>query len=157
MSAARLPIVPLPDEDERDRAAGASAGAGLRDRRDLREEDLHELLVAFYDTVGGDPLLAPYFAPVDMRLHMPRIVAFWSTLLYHTGRYSGNAFRPHAEMPGLTGAHFARWLAVLEATVDARVAGPVAERMKSLGHRVAYSMQVRLGITPFEAYTPDLP
>ena len=68
------------------------------------------------------------------------------------GRYSGNAFKPHLEMPGLTATHFARWVQRLEATVDARVAGPNAERMKSLGHRIAYSMQVRLGITPFEPY-----
>jgi len=38
-----------------------------------------------------------------MSTHMPRIVAFWSTMLFHTGRYSGNAFRPHLQMPGLSG------------------------------------------------------
>jgi hemoglobin len=116
---------------------------------DLQDADLHDTLTAFYVSVGGDALLAPYFAAVDMPAHMPRIVAFWSTLLFHTGRYSGNAFRPHMEMPGLTAAHFARWVATLEATVDARFAGPMAEQMKALGHRIAYSMQVRLGIEPF--------
>ena len=135
-------------------AARPPVEAGLRD---IDDADLHGLLVAFYATVAEEPLLAPYFAVVDMDAHMPRIVDFWSTLLYHTGRYSGNAFRPHMEMPGLTGEHFARWLAVLERTVDARFAGPSAERMKALGHRIAYSMQVRLGITPFEEYRPDLP
>ena len=120
--------------------------------RDLRDEDLHELLVAFYETVAGDALLAPYFAVVDMREHMPRIVNFWSTLLFHTGRYSGNAFAPHLQMPGLTADHFARWVATLEATVDARFAGPVATMMKELGHRIAYSMQLRLGIAPFAPF-----
>lgn len=120
--------------------------------RDLRDEDLHELLVAFYETVGADELLAPYFAVVDMRAHMPRIVSFWSTLLFHTGRYSGNAFAPHLQMPGLTADHFERWVATLEATVDARFAGPAATLMKELGHRIAYSMQLRLGIAPFAPY-----
>jgi hemoglobin len=119
---------------------------------DLRDEDLHELLVSFYERVAEEPLLAPYFAVVDMAEHMPRIVAFWSTMVFHTGRYSGNAFQPHARMPGLTAEHFARWLAVLEATVDARAAGPAAERMKDLAHRVAYSMQLRLGIAPLVEY-----
>lgn len=123
--------------------------------RDLTDADLHGVLVAFYAAVEEEPLLAPYFAVVDMHAHMPRIVDFWSTLLFHTGRYSGNAFRPHLEMQGLTGEHFARWLAVLEATVDACFRGPVAERMKGMGHRIAYSMQLRLDITPFEAYRPD--
>jgi len=124
------------------------AGPATPARRDLRDDDLHALLVEFYERVERDPRLAPYFAAVDMPAHMPRIVDFWSTLLFHTGRYAGNAFRPHQAMPELTAEHFARWLGALEATVDARFAGEAAERMKELGHRVAYSMQVRLGIAP---------
>jgi len=132
--------------------ADAPASAGHQERQgrlpELRDEDLYALLTDFYDRVAREPLLAPYFAPVDMTAHMPRIVDFWSTLLFHTGRYAGNAFRPHLEMPGLTAAHFTQWLQVLEATVDARHAGEVAERMKELGHRVAYSMQLRLRLEP---------
>lgn len=148
--ALALPIVAPETRD-------AEAVAAPRERQDVRDEDLRDLLTAFYDTVGRDPLLAPYFAPVDMREHIPRIADFWSTLLFHSRRYSGNAFRPHMMMPGLTAGHFARWVATLEATVDARFAGPVAENMKALGHRIAYSMQLRLGITPFAEYRSDLP
>lgn len=117
--------------------------------RDLRIDDLHALLVAFYDTVALDAMLQPYFAPVDMSEHMPRIVDFWSTILFHTGAYTGNAFRPHAAMPGLTGRHFTRWLAVMEDTIDHRFAGPVAGSMKAMAHRIAFSMQIRLRIEPF--------
>ncbi|HKG91612.1 MAG TPA: group III truncated hemoglobin [Gemmatimonadaceae bacterium] len=120
----------------------------MAERADLRDEDLQGLLEAFYARIADEPLLAPYFAELDMAAHMPRIVAFWSTMLFHTGRYSGNAFRPHADMPGLSAEHFARWLAVMEATIDARFAGPAAEQMRELAHRVAFSMQLRLGITP---------
>ena len=145
----RLPIVPLPEAPGARDPAPATEGADLPP---LRDADLHGVLAAFYDTVERDPLLAPYFAAVDMAAHLPRIVDFWSTMLFHTGRYTGNAFRPHLEMPGLTGAHFARWVATLEATVDARHAGAEAERMKDLAHRVAYSMQLRLGIEPFAPF-----
>jgi hemoglobin len=81
---------------------------------------------------------------------MPRIESFWETLLFHTGSYSGNAFLPHLTMPGLTSAHFERWVATLEGILDPRFQGPNAERMKSLAHRIAYSMQLRLGFEPFE-------
>ncbi len=121
-------------------------------RRDVRDDDLHELLTSFYAIIGSDPLLARYFVEVDMSEHMPKIVAFWSTLLFHTRTYRGNAFRPHMAMPGLTGAHFARWVATLETVVDARFAGPSAVLMKELAHRIAYSMQLRLGISPFEPF-----
>lgn len=120
-------------------------------RRDLTDADILGVLEAFYATVTRDPLLAPYFAALDMDAHMPRIADFWSTVLFQTGRYSANVFRPHLDMPGLTADHFARWVATLEATVDARFAGAGAERMKGLAHRVAYSMQLRLGIAPFAA------
>ena len=112
------------------------------------------MMHTFYAALRRDELLAPYFAHVDLAAHLPRIVDFWSTLLLHSGRYSGNAFRPHLAMPGLAGAHFARWVSTLEATMDARFAGPTAERMKALAHRIAYSMQLRLGIAPFAADRP---
>jgi hemoglobin len=120
--------------------------------RDLQDADLDEVLVAFYATLADDALLAPYFAALDMTAHMPRIVGFWSTMLFHTGRYSGSAFRPHLEMPGLTAEHFSRWVATLEAVLDARFVGPNARLMIELAHRIAYSMQLRLGISPFAAY-----
>ena len=120
--------------------------------RDIEDRDIHETLVAFYATIERDPLLAPYFAGIDMSEHIPRIATFWSTLLFHTRTYSGNAFRPHLEMPNLSADHFARWVQTLESTVDARYAGPTANLMKELAHRVAYSMQLRLGVHPFAEY-----
>ena len=115
---------------------------------DLGEGDLEPLLVAFYDTATRDDLIGSYFAGINMTRHMPRIVDFWSTMLFHTGTYSGSAFLPHTRMPGLTADHFVRWIEILETTVDARFAGPNARRMKDLARRIAYAMQVRLGLAP---------
>jgi hemoglobin len=126
-------------------------GSPLDSSRDLCEDDLLPLLTDFYARVERDPLLAPYFANVDMTAHMPVIADFWSTMLFHTGRYRGNAFRPHLFMPGLTAEHFVHWLRTLEETIDARASGPDADRMKALGHRIAFSMQMRLGIDPSPA------
>ena len=146
----KLPITEPLDVVRRADAGSANAGPAVpaHPLHDVRDEDLHDILTAFYDTIEQDELLAPYFIDLDMDAHMPRIVAFWSTILFHTGQYSGNAFRPHMSMPGLTAAHFARWVATLERTVDARHAGESAERMKDFAHRIAISMQLRLGITP---------
>jgi hemoglobin len=124
-------------------------GMATSPRRDLQAADLEPLLTLFYSAATTDVLLAAYFAGVDMTRHMPRIVDFWSTLVFNTGRYRGSAFQPHAHMPGLTSDHFARWVRILETTLDSQFTGPAADRMKDLGHRIAYSMQVRLGLTPF--------
>jgi hemoglobin len=142
----RLPIVAAPAAPAAPGARPPAAAPG--ERRELGDADLHALLAAFYEAVERDPLLAPYFADLDLPAHLPRIVDFWSTLVFHTGRYAGNAFRPHLAMPGLTAEHFARWLATLERTVDARFAGAHAARLKEMAHRVASSMQLRLGIAP---------
>ena len=88
---AALPIVEGLPANQGGQGTGRAASSGAPPR-DVEEGDLHELLTAFYDTVELEPLLAPYFAVVDMDAHMPRIVDFWSTMLFHTGRYSGSAF-----------------------------------------------------------------
>jgi hemoglobin len=131
-----------------ERSATAAAPGALPD---VDDDALIPLLTAFYAAVERDDVLRPHFAGLDMATHIPRIADFWSTVLLLSRRYQGNAFRPHLEMPGLSAEHFKRWLATLEAAVDARHAGPLAEQMKALAHRIAYSMQLRLGITPDEA------
>jgi hemoglobin len=143
-----LPIVPAPDRLSGDRIAPVARQAPTPSHGDLGDANLHSLLTAFYAAAANDPLLAPRFAPLDMTAHLPRIVDFWSTMLFHTGRYSGNAFRPHLEMQGLAGEHFTRWVATLEETLDASHAGPNVEQMKVLARRIALSMQMRLGIEP---------
>jgi len=105
-------------------------------------------LEAFYAELAEDALLAPFFAELDMPAHMARIASFWDTVVFDAGRYTGNVFEPHRRMPGLTAAHFTRWLATFERTIDARHAGPGAERTKATAHRIAYMMQLRLGIAP---------
>ena len=126
--------------------------AGPGARSDIRDEDLPVVLESFYDALEDDPLLAHYFADLDMVEHIPRIAAFWSTILFGTRRYSDNAFAPHQRLEGLEARHFARWVETLEAIVDARFSGPKADEMKSTAHRIAYSMQLRMGIAPFAPY-----
>ncbi len=74
----RPPIIPPQDPRLRINPGHGvvDAGSSERVRADLRDEHLHEVLVAFYASVADDPLLGPYFAVVDMAAHMPRIVAF---------------------------------------------------------------------------------
>jgi len=150
-----LPIVPALDRLDATRTQPTPGEASASPSRDIRDEDLEALLVEFYAAIAKDALLAPYFEALDMTEHIPRIADFWSTLLFHSGRYTGNAFRPHLEMPGLRTEHFERWLATLGATLDVAYAGPNTERMKSFAHRVGYSMQLRLGIAPAAIYQID--
>jgi hemoglobin len=117
-------------------------------RPDLGDGDLTSLLTEFYSVATSDAIIGSYFAGVNMTRHIPRIADFWSTMLFHTSRYGGSAFEPHTRMPGLDAEHFGRWVHILESTIDTRFEGPNAREMKHVARRVAYSMQVRLGIAP---------
>jgi len=112
--------------------------------------DVEELVDAFYRAVWADPLIGPIFtdvAKVDLERHLPVMHDFWETVLFRADRYRRNALQAHwmlhARHP-LTGAHFARWLALWSATVDERFAGPVAERAKRQAGRIALSIERRL-------------
>ncbi len=120
-------------------------------KAELNASDLHSLMTRFYATIASDDLLAQYFDGIDMTIHMPKIVAFWETIVFDMPSYRSNAFKPHLSMPGLSAAHFERWVLTLENTINAQFAGARADRMKSMARRIAYSMQLRLGLTPFAA------
>jgi len=112
--------------------------------------DIEALLRAFYLQAFGDDLLGPVFldvAQMDLDAHLPVICDFWETVLFRAGLYRRNALQVHADLHAaspLTAAHFARWLAVWTATVDARFAGEKAELAKTQATRIAYSISRRL-------------
>ncbi|MER8182153.1 group III truncated hemoglobin [Kitasatospora sp. NPDC094015] len=123
----------------------AVAVADIADR-----EDLDRLLRRFYRAAFADPLIGPYFteiARLDLEAHLPHITDFWESALLRTTGYRRNAFAPHAglhrERP-LTAEHFGRWVQLWRASVDGLHRGPVAERAKAQGERIAVGMLRRL-------------
>ena len=110
------------------------------------EVDVRTVVHAFYRDVGADPVIGPFFAGLDWDRHLPRMVAFWSSVVFSTGAYHGRPFDPHARMPGLSRAHFARWIGRFQRTVDAHFAGENADRMKAKAGQIASIFQMKLGL-----------
>jgi hemoglobin len=120
-------------------------------RDDIRDRhDIAELITAFYTQVFADDLLGPVFvdiARLDLPAHLPIMCDFWETVLFRAGSYRRNALQVHLDLhmkAHLTADHFARWLELWHATIDARHAGPKAELAKTQATRIAWSMQRRL-------------
>lgn len=118
---------------------------------DLVDRDDVEVLVRdFYTRAFADPLLGPIFCDVahlDLEAHLPVMCDFWQTVLFRAGLYRRNAFRVHADLhtaAPLRSAHFARWLELWTAAVDASYAGEKAELAKIQAARIAYSISRRL-------------
>ena len=97
---------------------------------EIDEVTIRTLVDTFYDTVRGDELLGPIFARhvADWSLHLPKMYAFWSTVVLRTGRYSGRPLEAHQRLPGLSRAHFDRWIALWMQTV-ARVVPANSQHM----------------------------
>ncbi|MFI8822625.1 group III truncated hemoglobin [Streptomyces sp. NPDC053431] len=113
-------------------------------------DDLEVLLRRFYEAAFADPLIGPFFTEVagtDLEAHLPRIADFWERALLRGAEYRRDAFAPHAALHAarpLTAAHFGRWTQLWRASVDGLHEGPLAERAKAQGERIALSMLRRL-------------
>jgi hemoglobin len=129
--------------------------------RDLESRaDCERLVRTFYGRALTDPLIGWIFvdvAKLDLEVHVPRITAFWETVLLGARSYGGGAFAPHAALharAGLRSGHFMRWLELWRGSVDDLFAGERAELAKAHAVRVADAFQRRLQSMPM-AETAD--
>jgi hemoglobin len=120
--------------------------AGDLDRRAA----VHDLVVGFYREVVFDDLLDPIFgevAEVDWSTHIPKLIDYWCRVLLGEPGYQGNLLQAHGHvhaMRPLTAEHFDRWYSLWVQSVDARWAGPVAERAKRHAARIGATLHRRL-------------
>ena len=103
-----------------------------------------ELLVnTFYDRVRSDDLLGFIFTQVaqtNWETHLPKMYAFWETVLFRSGGYTGNPIAAHAKFVPQTEmgrAQFDRWLSLFRSTVDDLFAGEKAAHIKSCAEDMA--------------------
>ncbi len=120
-------------------------------------DDCERLVRAFYTRAISDPIIGFIFVDVahlDLEAHVPRITAFWETILLGAQTYAGGAFRPHAVLNArvrLRRGHFERWLWLWSTTVDELFSGGRAELAKAHAIRVATAFHARLGGMPIDA------
>ena len=125
-------------EDHRDEAAGAARGSAADGDLDTPTK-VHDLVIAFYREVVFDPLLGPVFeedAEVDWSTHIPHLIDYWCWILFGTKGYAGNVTRTHRQLHRISpmgAVHCDRWLELWRGCVDARWAGPFAQRAERHG------------------------
>ena len=117
------------------------------DTGDIQSEaDVRQVVDAFYGGIEADPVIGAYFADLDMKGHLPRMYAFWSSVVFQTGTYGGRPFDAHMLLAGLQAHHFSRWLERFEAAVDRQFAGERAEHMKEKARQIGTIFQIKLGL-----------
>ncbi|GAB4053676.1 group III truncated hemoglobin [Spirosoma litoris] len=113
-------------------------------RRLLDSPEAVKLLVdSFYEKVQLDALLAPVFtdvAQVDWSKHLPKMYAFWESIILGNNAYDGHPFRPHLivnQKHTLTIDHFERWLQLFSQTITENFTGETAEQVRQRATQIA--------------------
>jgi hemoglobin len=120
-------------------------------RKDITQRKDIELLVnSFYDKVKLDTEIGPIFtdiAKINWDKHLPIMYDFWENIIFQTGNYTGNPmtahFRIHEKNP-FTKAHFTRWLALFQETLNDQFEGQNTELARQRALSIATVMEIKL-------------
>lgn len=126
---------------------GPGQGRALLDR-----DSLTVVLARFYAKARLDPALGPVFAGAiadgAWPEHMARIAAFWRSVLFKSGDYTGNPFGAHLRLPGLAPVLFGRWLELFRETGHEVLSPDDAAALQDRAERIAESLQAGLFFRP---------
>lgn len=125
------------------------------DAAGIDREFVAALVDTFYGHVRADAMLGPVFEGEigdAWEPHLDTMKSFWSALVFHDGGYSGRPMPAHVKLkPQISPAHFQRWLALFEATLDEIGATPQAKSLfLERANRIATSFQLHLFHSPYE-------
>ncbi|MBL9180411.1 MAG: group III truncated hemoglobin [Verrucomicrobiaceae bacterium] len=120
-----------------------------------------ELLVnSFYTRVRDDEMLGFIFdkvAQTNWETHLPKMYAFWETVMFRSGGFTGNPLAAHAKLVPLTDMgrdKFDRWLTLFRATVDDLFEGENAEHIKNCAADMANVIFSRINHVPDPRFDP---
>jgi len=110
---------------------------------ELNRDSITHLVTQFYNDVRADPLLGPTFEAVlgnRWASHLPRMVAFWSTVMLGSRSFSGNVFVKHMAVPGVTALHFERWLQLWALHTTTMFDGAQARHLQKVASDIARNL-----------------
>lgn len=102
--------------------------------------DVELLIDTFYQKLVKDEVVSHFFAHLDLKEHLPRVVQFWSFILLDEAGYSANMMTKHASL-NLDEASFDRWLKLFHETVDQFFTGEKAELAKQRSTLIGWTMK----------------
>jgi hemoglobin len=106
-------------------------------------EAVRLLVNSFYDKVRVDPLIGPVFmdvAQVDWSSHLPKMYAFWESIILGNNAYDGHPFRPHVlinQSHPIKKAYFERWLQLFSATLSEQFTDETAGQVRQRATQIA--------------------
>lgn len=123
-------------------------------------EQIEQLVNTFYQRVKSDAVLGFIFERVALtnwETHLPRMYAFWETVLFRSGDYTGNPIAAHAKLVPQTEMgrlQFDHWLHLFRRTVDDLFAGEKTEHLKRCAEDMANVIYSRINKVPDPRFDP---
>jgi hemoglobin len=117
----------------------------------VTEDTIRELVDAFYARVRQDDTLGPVFeAALHGRWddHLPKMYAFWSSVMLTTGRYKGNPLATHLQLPPFPPGLFDQWLKLFADTAQTVCTPDIAAQFGIKARRIAESLKLGLYFRP---------
>lgn len=120
--------------------------------RELKtREDIEFLVNKFYAKVQNDETIGFFFsdvANVDWNHHLPKMYAFWETLLLGKVSYKGNPMAVHfpinTKVP-MEKAHFEHWVKLWKQTIAENFTGEMSEmailKATNIANLMGYKME----------------
>jgi len=127
----------------------------------LGREEIVRLVDRFYEKVVQDKTLGFIFtdiAKVDWETHLPKMYAFWQTVLFRDGGFRGDPIGKHARLVPLTRMgreQFDRWLELFEETVDELFSGENATHIKACAADMANVIHSKINAIPDARFDPS--
>lgn len=112
--------------------------------------DVEILVQAFYNKALEDNQIGHFFSEhmeVDLEAHIPQIVSFWCSLIFHTSNYKGNPMLTHIALnkkSPLQQEDFDRWLFLWEETVHEHFVGTKADLAIEKAKQIAQLIKIKI-------------
>ena len=126
----------------------------------MGRDEIVRLVDTFYGKVRSDETLCFIFdqvAAIDWDAHLPKMYAFWQTVLFRDGGFRGDPIGKHARLVPLTAMgreQFDRWLDLFHETVDELFEGENAEHIKRCAGDMANVIHSKINASPDERFDP---
>lgn len=131
-------------------------------KSDIRGRDeIVRLVDTFYHKVRADEKLGFIFdqvAAIDWDAHLPKMYAFWQTVLFRDGGFRGDPIGKHARLVPLTHMgreQFDRWLELFKETVDELFAGENADHIQRCAEDMANVIHSKIHSIPDPRFDPS--
>ena len=121
----------------------------------IHQENVKELVEAFYPKVLKDPILSPFFKQklgenienTQWKEHLKLITEFWKFVALGFDDYQGNPLQPHLNMEGISREDFSSWLHLFHETVDELFDSTAGGYLKNKSSEIAENFMRKLNLS----------